>query len=54
MALPIKSFTDSKTPLPQVLPHNSRVDAPLRILIVEDNPDLAANLVDYLDAALVK
>jgi len=23
---------------------------PLRILVVEDNPDLAANLVDYLDA----
>ena len=26
------------------------MDNPLRILIVEDNPDLAANLVDYLDA----
>ena len=26
------------------------MDTPLRILIVEDNPDLAANLVDYLEA----
>ncbi len=26
------------------------MDAPLRILVVEDNPDLAANLVDYLEA----
>lgn len=26
------------------------MDIPLRILIVEDNPDLAANLVDYLEA----
>ncbi|MDO8932988.1 MAG: response regulator transcription factor, partial [Rhodocyclaceae bacterium] len=26
------------------------MDAPLRILVVEDNPDLAANLVDYLSA----
>jgi len=32
------------------LPHNSVVDTPLRILVVEDNPDLAANLVDYLEA----
>ena len=31
-------------------PHNCFVDAHLRILIVEDNPDLAANLVDYLEA----
>ena len=30
--------------------HNRAVDTPLRILIVEDNPDLAANLVDYLEA----
>lgn len=30
--------------------HNSFVDTPLRILVVEDNPDLAANLVDYLEA----
>lgn len=30
--------------------HNCGVETPLRILIVEDNPDLAANLVDYLDA----
>lgn len=26
------------------------MDAPLKILVVEDNPDLAANLVDYLAA----
>ena len=26
------------------------MDAPLRILVVEDNPDLAANLVDYFEA----
>ncbi|MCK9382250.1 MAG: response regulator transcription factor [Sulfuritalea sp.] len=26
------------------------MDTPLRILVVEDNPDLAANLVDYLEA----
>jgi DNA-binding response OmpR family regulator len=26
------------------------MDAPLKILVVEDNPDLAANLVDYLSA----
>lgn len=26
------------------------METPLRILIVEDNPDLAANLVDYLEA----
>lgn len=26
------------------------MDTPLRILIVEDNPDLAANLADYLEA----
>ena len=26
------------------------MDAPLRILVIEDNPDLAANLVDYLEA----
>ncbi len=26
------------------------MDAPLRILVIEDNPDLAANLVDYLAA----
>lgn len=26
------------------------MDAPLRILVIEDNPDLAANLVDYLSA----
>lgn len=30
--------------------HNRCVDIPLRILIVEDNPDLAANLADYLEA----
>jgi DNA-binding response OmpR family regulator len=41
---------DAKTPLPRNLPHNSTVDIPLRILVVEDNPDLAANLVDYLEA----
>jgi len=38
------------TSLPHFLPHNSLVDIPLRILVVEDNPDLAANLVDYLEA----
>jgi len=26
------------------------MDAPLRVLVIEDNPDLAANLVDYLEA----
>ena len=26
------------------------MDAPLRILVIEDNPDLAANLVDYFEA----
>ena len=26
------------------------MDIPLRLLVVEDNPDLAANLVDYLEA----
>jgi DNA-binding response OmpR family regulator len=26
------------------------MDVPLRVLVVEDNPDLAANLVDYLEA----
>ena len=26
------------------------MDAPLRILVIEDNPDLAANLIDYLEA----
>ena len=35
---------------PGALQHNPAVDTPLRILIVEDNPDLAANLVDYLEA----
>lgn len=30
--------------------HNCQVETPLRILVVEDNPDLAANLVDYLEA----
>ena len=38
------------TLLPQFLPHNPPVNTPLRILVVEDNPDLAANLVDYLEA----
>lgn len=32
------------------LSHNYRVDTALKILVVEDNPDLAANLVDYLEA----
>jgi DNA-binding response OmpR family regulator len=37
------------------LPHNRGMDAPpspppLKILVVEDNPDLAANVVDYLAA----
>ena len=30
--------------------HNSLMNSPLRILVVEDNPDLAANLVDYFEA----
>src|SRR5574342_416182 len=26
------------------------METPLRILVIEDNPDLAANLIDYLEA----
>lgn len=32
------------------LNHPARKTSPLKILVVEDNPDLAANLVDYLTA----
>jgi DNA-binding response OmpR family regulator len=30
--------------------HNRGMDTSLRILVIEDNPDLAANLIDYLNA----
>jgi DNA-binding response OmpR family regulator len=37
-------------PAGRALIHNRPMDNSLRILVVEDNPDLAANLIDYLNA----
>jgi len=32
------------------MPHNKRMNRALNLLVIEDNPDLAANLIDYLGA----
>ena len=40
----------ARFPPGDLVPHNARMDRTLSILVVEDNPDLAANLIDYLGA----